>query len=320
MALLALWKANVCSMTYTESVAIDAVAPFSLDLSAHIFREGNPKVRSYKDGCFSQVIDVEGKLVLAKLCANGPEDKPELMLHLHANDKLSADQAKKAEQVISYIFSLNLPLNAFYEKAKADPIMTQITQKLYGFKFPTTPTVFEALVDAIVEQQISIKVARAIEDRLAQKLGQALTVNGETFFAFPTPQLLAEAGADAIRQVGLSQRKADYIYGAAKLIVDGKLDLEHLKNHKSPEQIIAELDEIKGIGVWTAELTMLRGMQRLDALPADDFGIRRVISRYYCGGKPINAVQARQIAQGWGDWKGLAGFYLIIAEALNITL
>ena len=55
-----------------------------------------------------------------------------------------------------------------------------------------------------------------------------------------------------------------------------------MKNEENPDRIISELDEIRGIGVWTAELTMLRGMQKLDALPADDFGIRRVISRYYC--------------------------------------
>ena len=153
-------KLKGCSMTYTETLAIDAVAPFSLDLSAQIFIEGDRKVRSYKGGCFSQVVNVDGKLVLAKLCSSGTVDRPELTLELHANDNLSANEAKKAEQVISYIFSLNLPLSDFYEQVKADPIMTQITQKLYGFKFPTTPTVFEALVDAIVEQQISIKVAR----------------------------------------------------------------------------------------------------------------------------------------------------------------
>jgi DNA-3-methyladenine glycosylase II len=313
-------KLKGCSMTYTETLAIDALAPFSLDLSAQIFMGGDRKVRSYKGGCFSQVVNADGKLVLAKLCSSGTVDRPELRLELHANDNLSAHEAKKAEQVLCYIFNLNLPLSAFYEQVKADPIMSQITQKLYGFKFPTTPTVFEALVDAIVEQQISIKVARTIEERLAVKFGEALTVNGENYFAFPTPQLLAKAGADEIRQVGLSQRKADYIYGAAQLIVEGKLDLEHLKNHKSPEQIIVELDEIKGIGVWTAELTMLRGMQRLDALPADDFGIRRVISRYYCCGRTIKAAEAREIAEAWGNWKGLAAFYLIVAEAQGITL
>jgi DNA-3-methyladenine glycosylase II len=65
---------------------------------------------------------------------------------------------------------------------------------------------------------------------------------------------------------------------------------------------------------------MLRGMQKLDALPADDFGIRRVISTYYCGGRPIKAAEAREIAKAWGQWKGLAAFYLIIAEVKDIRV
>lgn len=65
---------------------------------------------------------------------------------------------------------------------------------------------------------------------------------------------------------------------------------------------------------------MLRGMQKLDALPADDFGIKRVISRYYCGGKPIKTAEAREIAERWGRWKGLAAFYLIIAEVKGIMV
>ena len=93
-----------------------------------------------------------------------------------------------------------------------------------------------------------------------------------------------------------------------------------MKTKKTLKEIIFELDEIRGIGVWTAELTMLRGMQRLDALPADDFGIRRVISSYYCGGKPIKTPEAREIAKAWGRWKGLAAYYLIIAEAKGITV
>jgi len=65
---------------------------------------------------------------------------------------------------------------------------------------------------------------------------------------------------------------------------------------------------------------MLRGMQKLDALPADDFGIRRVISRYYCNGKPIKSAEAREVAKSWGTWKGLAAYYLIVAEIKGITV
>lgn len=307
-------------MAFTEKLTFEPLAPFDLALSSLVFAAGDRKVRGFRDGLFSQVVDLEGKLVWAKLSQNGGVVEPRLTLELHSDSPLSNQQTQTAQQVINYIFSLNLPLNDFYQHVKPDPVMTKITQKLYGFKFPTTPTVFEALVDAIVEQQISIKVARNIEERLAFMFGKSVTVNGEIFYAFPTPEALSKAGTEEIRKAGLSQRKADYICGSAQLIVDGALNLEKLKTQKSPEEIISELDKIRGIGVWTAELTMLRGMQRFDALPADDFGIRRVISRYYLGDKPIKAVEARKIAEPWGDWKGLAAFYLIIAEAQNITL
>ena len=104
------------------------------------------------------------------------------------------------------------------------------------------------------------------------------------------------------------------------LIAQGKLNLETLKNRESSELIIGELDQIRGIGVWTAELTILRGMQRLDALPADDLGLRRVISRYYRDGKMISSAEARQIAESWGKWKGLAAYYLVVADMKNIEI
>ena len=198
--------------------------------------------------------------------------------------------------------------------------MHSIAKQLYGLKNPTTPTVFEALVYSIVEQQISIKVARTIEERIARKLGDTLSLNGKIYSGFPSAKNIANVSINDIQGCGLSQRKAEYIWGAAKLIVDGKLDLEAFKSQEDSDRIISELNAIKGIGVWTAELTVLRGMQRLDALPADDFGIRRVISCYFCDGRAIKAEEAREIAKGWGKWKGLAAFYLIIAEVKGIIV
>jgi len=307
-------------VTYTENLSIEPMAPFDLSLSSIAFADGDKKVRGFNKGCFSQVINAGGQLVLVKLSQNSQVSEPHLTLDLYSDNPLSIEQKQKAQQLISYIFSLDLPLYDFYNHVKTDPVMTQITQKLCGFKFPITPTVFEALVDAIVEQQISIKIARTIEERLAVKFGETLSINGENYYAFPTPRSMIEAGVDVIRQVGLSQRKADYIFNAAQMIVENKLDLEKMKKNNDSEQIISELDEIKGVGVWTAELTMLRGMQRFDTLPADDFGIRRVISNYYKKNTLIKAAEAREIGEAWGEWKGLAAFYLIVAEAKGVLL
>jgi DNA-3-methyladenine glycosylase II len=307
-------------MTFIETFTFQALAPFNFDLSAQIFLSGDTQIRAYANGEFHQVLRLDSNLVLVKLTSKGTIQQPKIAVELKSNEPLSPKDRQTAENTIHFIFNLGFDLCSFYKDAENDPAMHQITHRLYGLKNPTTPTVFESLVDSIVEQQISIKVAQTIEQRLAKKFGDPLTIDGNIYFAYPTPQNVATASTSEIQKVGLSLRKAEYIQNAAKLIMDGKLDLEQLKNNPDPEKIIAELDEVRGIGVWTAELTMLRGMQKLDALPADDFGIRRVISTYYCGGKSIKTAEAREIAKAWGRWKGLAAYYLIIAEVKGITV
>jgi len=301
-------------------MVIEPIAPFDLATSSLVFIDGNRCVRTYQDGYFSQVIDIGNRRVWAKLTSNGCINKPKLILELYTEGScFSEEEKQQAMKVIAHIFSLDMPLKPFYDNVKGDAIMSQVTERLCGFKFPTTPTVFESLIDAIVEQQISIKVARSIEERLAVMFGESVVVGGEEFFAFPSAAALVDAGVEGVRRAGLSLRKAEYIYGVAQLVVSGGLDLEGLKGFLD-KSVVTVLDGIRGIGVWTAELTMLRGMRRFDVLPADDFGLRRVISRYYCVSRVINALEARQIADAWGAWKGLAAFYLIIAEGKNIVL
>lgn len=82
--------------------------------------------------------------------------------------------------------------------------------------------------------------------------------------------------------------------------------------------MIEELKQIRGVGVWTAELAMVRGMQKLDAIPADDLGLRRCISHYYCDNRKTTGDQARKIAEAWKGWRGLASFYLITAERIGV--
>jgi DNA-3-methyladenine glycosylase II len=301
-----------------KKITLDAVPPFSFDLSAEIFSNGDRQIRKYEKNRFGQIIRTNGKLILATVKSEGTIDKPKLSAELKSDKALTQDDAKKAQETISVLFSLNFDLAPFYEDVKTDDTMTRVTQKLWGLKSPTTQTAFEALIDSIVEQQISLKVANSIESKLTKRFGDALSIDGEVYYAYPTPQKLASVGIDAIRQCGLSQRKAEYIQGIAELVADGELNLEKLKNCGSANEIISELDRVRGVGLWTAELTMLRGMQKFEALPADDLGLRRTIVRYYCGGKVITSAQARQIAENWGRWKGLAAYYLVVAEMKDI--
>ncbi len=305
-------------MTFTEIFQIEALAPFNFDLSTHIFNSGDKQIRNYADGKFTQVLKIDDKLALIKLTSIGTVEKPKLNVELKANNQLTLLDKRKAEASIKFIFNLNFGLCTFYSEIN-EPLMQKFAKQLGGLKNPTTPTIFEALLDSIVEQQISLKVAQTMEGRLVKQFGESLISDGETYYTYPSPQRIAQVSVDELRVCGLSERKAQYLQGAAKLIVDDKLDLEKLKTLQNPEEIVSKLDAIRGIGIWTAELTMLRGMQKLDALPADDLGLRRIISSYCCKGKPIKAADdAREIAKEWGRWKGLAAFYLIIAEIEGI--
>ncbi len=307
-------------MIYTEKVTVAALPPFSFNLSSEIFANGDRQIRNYENGRFWQVIRINDKLILATVETAGTVDKPEVQAELKSNKKITGEDKKKAEAAVNTLFSLDLDLKPFYETVKDDQVMAGLTRKLWGLKTPTTPTVFEALVDAIVEQQISMKVATSIENRIIKNFGDVLDLEGTVYYVYPTPQRLATVSVEEFRQCGLSFRKGEYIKGASMLIADGKLDLEKLRSYDSSERIIRELDEIRGIGVWTAEFTILRGMQRLEALPADDLGLRRDISRYYRDGNVIKSAEARRIAEGWGNWKGLAAYYLVVASMLNISV
>ena len=157
-----------------------------------------------------------------------------------------------------------------------------------------------------------------MEHRVIKKFGDVLTLDENSYYAYPNPDNLVKASVVDLRECGLSQRKAEYVVGLSRQISNGGLDLEKIKGYEDSDRIIKELDEIRGIGVWTAELTMIRSMQKWDAFPADDLGLRRVISKYYRDGKSISAEEARKIAEPWKVWKGLAAYYLIVADMLGV--
>jgi DNA-3-methyladenine glycosylase II len=299
---------------------IKPVPPFDFDLSAAIFSDGDRQIRRYENGRYWQVLRVHNTLILSTITSSGTVDKPELSVELQSNEKISNHDLKLTEGFISSLFNLPFDLTAFYGEVKKDPILSKLTHRFRGLKSPTTPTVFEALVDSIIEQQISLNVAHSIERNVIKTFGDTLTLDGHIYYAFPTPQQLACATLEQLRTCGLSMRKAEYIHGISKSIAEGELNLERFKTHADVEKIIKELCTIRGIGLWTAELTMLRGMNKLEALPADDLGLRRHIAHYYCNDRRISSEEARRIAERWGTWKGLAGFYLIIAARLGVDV
>ena len=142
-------------MTFTETLQLQALAPFNFDLSAQIFSSGDKQIRAYANGAFHQVLRLDGNLALISITSIGTIEQPELTVELKSNNPITPPDKKTTEETIRFIFNLDFNLCSFYKEVKNDSTMHQITQQLYGLKNPTTPAVFESLVDSIVEQPVS---------------------------------------------------------------------------------------------------------------------------------------------------------------------
>jgi len=292
--------------------------PYDFSLSAAIFGRGDPQVRTFFQGTFRQALDTGDKPVLVEVCSKGSVNSPKLCLSIRSDNALSKSEIKKVNGLISSMLSIDDDLEAFYTAMESDPIMTALVQRLRGVKAPTTPTVFEALTDSVIEQQISLAAAHSIEHRLIKAVGTPLIMDNSTMYCYPTPQILAKTTDATFRACGLTLRKGEYIRDISRHIVEGTFDLDHFRTYPDTESIINEMVKVRGIGRWTAELTILRGLHRPDSFPADDIGVRRFISQYYRQGEKISPAQARDFAGQWGAWKGFAAYYLEVADLLGI--
>lgn len=156
---------------------------------------------------------------------------------------------------------------------------------------------FVTLARSIVGQQISVKAAQAVWDRV-QAICPKLT-----------PAQFIKAGHDALAGCGLSRRKAEYILDLATHFKSGALHVDAWAT-MDDEAVIAELTGIRGIGRWTAEMFLMFNLLRPDVLPLDDVGLINAISVNYFSGEPVTRSEAREVAANWEPWRSVATWYM----------
>jgi DNA-3-methyladenine glycosylase II len=288
--------------------------PYDFYESALIFAGGDPAIRSFDGNEFVLTMSVQDIPVHLKIRSSGIVSSPIISLTITSISNVSSEILSQIEDLIKNIMSLDDNLTLMYDEFKEDRELMALFNSCYGLKSPKTPTVFEALVDSIIEQQISLSVAYQLEHRLIKDTGTPLYLDKKTYYCYPTPQQLANTSIEVFRKCGLTQRKSEYISDLSNLIASGRLDLESMQEIPETERIIETLCSIRGIGRWTAELTMIRGFHRPDAFPAADIALRRMIGNRFFNGKKISEQEARSFAEKWGSWKGLISFYLEVSE------
>lgn len=189
----------------------------------------------------------------------------------------------------------------------ADPVMRGIVDRVGSFEIAMERDLWWALVDAISSQQLSVKAAATIVGRL-----HALGAGGRP----PTPQEVLALPDETLRGAGLSRAKTAYVRDVAARWLDGSLRRDAIPSLPD-EEVIATLTQVKGIGRWTAEMTLVFCLDRPDVLPVDDLGIRVAAQRWYGLPERPGKEELTAIAEPWRPFRTLASRYLW--KSLNVT-
>jgi DNA-3-methyladenine glycosylase II len=198
-------------------------------------------------------------------------------------------------------------LRRFERRAAKIPWLRALAKRMRGVKPPRYPTLWEACVNAVVFQQISLFAAAAILRRVIEALGTPIARRDETLFVFPTPQAVVDASDTTLGTAGLSAGKYTTLRRVAAALLEGSLGEGMLEERPSSEAA-ALLTEIKGIGPWTATVILLRGLGRLDVFPMKDSGIARGLARL--AGGPVVLDAALEIL---GDQRGMLYYHVLLS-------
>lgn len=286
--------------------------PFNFELSMEVFRQFKKEIVDLFDGInYRRALLIDNTPILLNLKSIGTINNPKIEVTMLGD---CTTNVNKIINITERILNSDLDLNDFYKYFKNDDEILKLCNKFWGLKPPRTPTIFEAIIIAILEQQVMLSFAIKLKSALAFKYGPPMKVHNKNYFTFPTPYALSQSSIDDLHKLQISRRKSEYITDISRLITNNKIDLDEFENLSNSE-IIEILTSIRGIGLWTAEYVLVRGLGRLDALPADDVALRNSISAFFRDTKKeISSDDVRKMSENWGKYSGYVGYYLLTEQ------
>jgi DNA-3-methyladenine glycosylase II len=289
--------------THTLSV----VPPFRLDLTVSALRRlpTNPIDVLTADGRYLHAVAGSHHPRIVQVRQTNPA---ELVVTIDADPRDTADH-QAILSLVARTLGVNRDLSDFYHSSATLPWLDPLAQRLRGLKPPRYRSLWEAFVNAVVYQQVSLHAASAVVQRIIQAFGAPLESEGTALYLFPSAERVLDASDDALRGMGLSTGKLATLRRAADAIDSGLLDEATIEELPSSEAA-ALLRGIKGIGPWTATVMLLRGFGRLDVFPMNDSGVARNLS-LATGETEANVAP---VLDALGAQKGMLYFHLLLAR------
>jgi N-glycosylase/DNA lyase len=248
-----------------------------------------------------------GKLVKIDVRSLGTVQQPRLELTLSSDHALSPPEREEARRLVVWRLGLADDLRPFYASVADDPVLRASIEHNFGAKGKSAFSMFDAVLDVICAQNTAFRRLYTMRANLAAAFGDPLVTTERVYHASPTPAQLAAAPLEAIRACGVGYRDR-YINGVAQAVVGG-LDLDVLGGMPRDEAR-HELMKLPGVGPYTADLGLIIGARRQDALFIDVF-LREVLRTFYFDGEPVSDATLSRFAQErWGPYQGYAWLYL----------
>jgi DNA-3-methyladenine glycosylase II len=293
-------------------VVLPVSPPFRLDLTAWALRRREKNaVDRWDDGHYSRLIVVDGDPVQLTVIQELAGVEPTLVVTVKSTTGISTRVKNESGPLVTKMLGLAVDLQPFYNLARDNAVIGPIVKRFAGVRPPRFPTVFEGLVNSIACQQVSLDLGIVLLNRLSERFGAQFVTRSAVQYAFPTPADLADVGEESISELGFSRQKARAIQELSAQVADGRVDLTSLEGMTNKEAI-AYLSRIRGIGRWSAEYVLLRGLGRLDTFPGDDIGAQNNLQRlFHLADKPTYD-DIQQLTSPWHPYEGVVYFHLLL--------
>jgi DNA-3-methyladenine glycosylase II len=290
---------------------LEPVPPFRLDLTVWTLRRRPDNAVDRWDGqTYRRVLPLAGGAVDVAVTQTGPPQAPQLRVHV-TGAELGRGVRTAVRLALERLLGLRIDLSDFSRLASQERRMESLVRRFRGMKPPRFPTVFESLANAIACQQVTLTLGIRLLNRLAETAGPTSSESDPPAHAFPRPQDLAGQDREALRSLGFSQQKAQALIELARAVAEGNLDLEGLVHE--PDEIVRDrLCQLRGVGRWTAEYAMLRGLGRLHIFPGDDVGGQNNLRRWLGRTEPLDYEGVHRALARWRPYAGLVYLHLLL--------
>jgi DNA-3-methyladenine glycosylase II len=287
------------------------VPPFRLDFTVWALRRRPRNQIDRWDGTtYRRVIVVGGRPTSLAITQAGTREAPEVVVEVTPRPRTRMED-EEIRSLVDRLLGLRVVLDDWYLIATRDSRLRLIADRFRGLKPPRFPTMFETVVNAFACQQLSLEVGLELLNRLAAAGTPGVVTPTDTRHPFPAPADVALLGPAELRALGFSRQKATAIRELADTVASDQVDLERLAGEDDADAR-RHLIGLRGVGRWTAEYVLLRGLGRLHVFPGDDVGAQKRLASWLGHPGPMGYEDVVKAVHRWQPYAGFVYLHLLL--------